>query len=248
MKNFRLSTLFLMAVLITSLVGGDVENSFAANDKDKKILIQARDTNAQPVDATGVIEWEVSDDEDDLLEVHTNPGGVAFGYVPFDVSEVEVTCENEEQSNSVEKELKANGTTVIRMMFDTDETNEDTDDANDELEIEVEVKDGIAKVEVEHGDEELEFEIDWIDEEDVIDEIVSRTDLTAEQIEEVITFEFEDTDDANEDQTELEELREENRALRQQITELTENLQNLELIIYEQIKVMLDTLESLRNQ
>ena len=47
---------------------------------------------------------------------------------------------------------------------------------------------------------------------------------------------------------ELQELREENKALRQQITELTERLQNLELIIQEQIKVMLDTLVSLKNQ
>ena len=47
-----------MGVLVTGLVGGEIENSFAVNDKDKKVLIQVRDTNAQPVDATCVIEWE----------------------------------------------------------------------------------------------------------------------------------------------------------------------------------------------
>ena len=175
------------------------------------------------------------------MEAHTNPGGVASEYVPFNVSEVKIICENDDQSNSVENELKDNGTTVIRVMFESDETDE-------ELEIEVEVEDDIAKVDIEHGDEELEFEIDWTDEEGVIDEIVSRTDLTREQIEEVITFEFEDTDESNEDQTELEELREENKELRQQIKDLTEKLQNFELIIQEQIRVMLDTLESLKNQ
>ena len=242
-----------MAVLVTGLIGGDIENSFAANDRDKKVLIQVRDTNAQPIDATCIIEWDVSDNEEEI-EVQTNSGGIASGFVPSNVSEVEITCESDEQSKSVENELKENGTTVIRVMFDSDktnddsdETNDDSDETNDELEIEVEVEDGIAKIEIEHGDEDQEFEIDWISEEDVIDEIVSRTDLTRERIEEVITFEFDDSDETN-DELEIEELREENKALRQQITELTERLQNLELIIQEQIKVMLDTLESLKNQ
>ncbi len=180
---------------------------------------------------------------------------MASGYVPSSVSEVEVACKVGNQSNSVEEDLKSNGTTVIRVMFDLDETNDDSDESNEELEIEVEVEDDTAKVEVYYDDKELEFEMDWSNEQDVIEEIASRTDLTAEEIEEVITFEFEDTyetnddsDESNDDQAEIEELREENKALRQQIIELNERLQNLELIIQEQIKVMLDTLESFKNQ
>lgn len=240
-----------MAVLVTGLIGGEIENSFAANDKDKKVLIQVRDTNAQPLDATCVIEWEVPDNGDDeTIEVITNPGGIASGRVPSDVSEVEVTCESDEQTNSVEKELKKNGTTVIRVIFDAQETDEESDETNDERDIDVEVEDDIAKVEVDYDGDELEFEMDWVDEQGVIDEIISRTGLTQEQIDEVITFEFDDdsSDETNDEQTELEELRVENEALRQQITELTERLLNLELIIQEQIRVMLETLESLRNQ
>ena len=109
MKNVRLGTLFLVTVLIAGLTGGEIENSFAANDKDKKVLIQVRDTDAQPIDAICTIEWGNSDDENDdsveSIEVHTNPGGVASGYVPHDVTEVEVTCENDEQENSVEKRI-----------------------------------------------------------------------------------------------------------------------------------------------
>ncbi len=318
-----------MIVLVTGLVGGEIGNSFAVNDKDKKVLIQVRNSNNEPLGAKCVIEWETSDDNEKELEVQTNAGGVASGYVPSSVSKVEVACKVDDQSNSIKEDLKSTGTTVIRVMFDSVETNDDSDESNDELEIEVEVEDNTAKVEVYYDDKELEFEMDWSNKQDIIDEIASRTDLTVEEIEEVITFEFEDkvetnddsdesndeleievevedntakvevyyddkelefemdwsnkqdiideiasrtdltveeieevitfefedkvetnddSDESNDEQTELEELREENKALRQQIRELTERLQNLELIIQEQIRVMLDTLESLKNQ
>jgi len=61
-----------------------------------------------------------------------------------------------------------------------------------EIEIEVEIEDGIAEIKVEFGDEELEFEMEWVDKQTTIDEISLRTGLSLDQIEAFISFEFED--------------------------------------------------------
>jgi len=70
----------------------------------------------------------------------------------------------------------------------------------EEIEIEVEIEDGIAKIEVEFDGQELEFELEETDRDSIIDEIIERTGLTREQIEDVIKFEVEE-DEHEEERT-----------------------------------------------
>ena len=72
-----------------------------------------------------------------------------------------------------------------------EECDDGTDKTNDEeeIEIDVEIEDGIAKIEVKIGDEELEFELEETDRELIIQYIADNTDLTIEEIETFIEFE-----------------------------------------------------------
>ncbi|MBI1663156.1 MAG: hypothetical protein IS860_06655 [Nitrosopumilus sp.] len=72
---------------------------------------------------------------------------------------------------------------------------DDTDEFEDKLEIEVEVEDGIAKIQVENNGEKETFEVEWINEENTISEIASLTGLTISEIEQVIEFEIELVED-----------------------------------------------------
>jgi len=56
-----------------------------------------------------------------------------------------------------------------------DDDKNESEEFEEEIEIKVEIEDGIAKIEAEIGDKELEFEMDWIDEQTTIDEVVLRT-------------------------------------------------------------------------
>jgi hypothetical protein len=67
---------------------------------------------------------------------------------------------------------------------DDDKTNDD-----EEIEIDVEFEDGIAKIVVKIGDEELEFELEETDRDVIIQYIADHTDLTIEEIETFIEFE-----------------------------------------------------------
>ncbi|AFS82017.1 hypothetical protein NSED_01025 [Candidatus Nitrosopumilus sediminis] len=75
------------------------------------------------------------------------------------------------------------------------------DELEEEIEIEVEVEDGFAKIKVEINDEESKFEIEWIDEQTTIDEIVTLTGLTEDQVSSVITFEIESEEDDEENES-----------------------------------------------
>ena len=68
-------------------------------------------------------------------------------------------------------------------------------ETEDEVEIEVEIEDGIAEIKIEIEDKETRFEILWTDKLNTIEEIALRTDLTVEQISSLISFEFEDDDE-----------------------------------------------------
>jgi len=68
-----------------------------------------------------------------------------------------------------------------------DETNDE-----EEIEIDVEIEDGIAKIEVKIGDEKLEFELEETDRELIIQYIAEKTNLTIEEIETYMEFEEED--------------------------------------------------------
>ncbi len=142
---------------------------------------------------------------------------------------------------------------------------EDDEELEEKFEVEVEIEDGVAEVEV-----ELRFVLVFIDREDILDAIVTNTQLTKEQIlagleleiEEVtepiengdsgevtlegIFTEQENSNTENSDLTELERLQQENQQLHQEIERLQQKLYDLQQVIMEQIKVILDTLSSLR--
>jgi len=89
-----------------------------------------------------------------------------------------------------------------------DECTENGDDeTNDEQEIEikVEIEDGIAKIEVKIGDEELEFELEETDRELIIQYIAENTDLTIEEIETFIEFEEYENDEGQTIHVEIKE-------------------------------------------
>jgi len=81
------------------------------------------------------------------------------------------------------------------------------DETNDkqEIEIKVEIEDGIAKIEVKIGDEELEFELEETDRELIIQYIAENTDLTIEKIEAYIEFEEYENDEGQTIHVELKE-------------------------------------------
>jgi len=87
---------------------------------------------------------------------------------------------------------------TVEIEVDTDEEVEDTDE---EIKIEVEIEDGIAKIEVEFDGQELEFDLEETDRDAIIDEIIERTGLTREQIEDVIKFEVEEDEDEHEERS-----------------------------------------------
>jgi hypothetical protein len=89
-----------------------------------------------------------------------------------------------------------------------DECTENVDDeTNDEeeIEIEVEFEDGIAKIVVKIGDEELEFELEETDRDLIIQYISENTDLTIEEIKTFIEFEEDENDEGETIRVELKE-------------------------------------------
>ena len=90
-----------------------------------------------------------------------------------------------------------------------DECTENGDDETnyeEEIEIGVEIENGIAKIEVKIGDDELEFELEETDRELIIQYIADNTDFTIEEIETYIEFEEYENDEG---QTIVIELKEE---------------------------------------
>jgi len=81
-----------------------------------------------------------------------------------------------------------------------DETNDE-----EEIEIKVEIEDGIAKIVVKIGDEELEFELEETDRELIIQYIAENTDLTIEEIETFIEFEEYENDEGKTIHVEIKE-------------------------------------------
>lgn len=76
---------------------------------------------------------------------------------------------------------------------------EEERESESEIEIEVELEDGTAKIEAEFGDEYLEFETEWVDEQTTIDEIALKTGLSIEEIEDAVVFDFDESEGEEED-------------------------------------------------
>ena len=115
------------------------------------------------------------------------PSILSLGNVAFAQEEIEVEL-TEEVGISAEEQTEA----------------EEAEEAEEEkgIEIEVEIEDGIAKIEVEFDGQELEFELEETDRDSIIDEIIERTGLTREQIEDVIKFEVEEEEEEDQEERE----------------------------------------------
>lgn len=82
-------------------------------------------------------------------------------------------------------------------------------DSSGEIEVEVEIENGVAKVKVEINDVEQRFRLQTADRDEIIAEIVAKTDLTEDEVRANIKFENEDTDD--DDDSGRSEVRERSR-------------------------------------
>jgi len=134
---------------------------------------------------------KISDSADDkhVLICHNPPGN------PENVHSIRVSI------NSVSAHLQHGdtlGECEDAILYD------ETDD-NEEIEIEVEFKDGIAKIEVKIGDEELTLQLEETDRELIIQYIAANTDLTIEKIETYIEFEEDENDEGQNINIEIKE-------------------------------------------
>jgi len=81
---------------------------------------------------------------------------------------------------------------------------DETDD-NDEIKIEIEIEDGIAKIVVKIGDEVLNFDLEETDRELIIQYIADNTDLTIEEVETYLEYEEDENDEGQTIHVELKE-------------------------------------------
>jgi len=143
---------------------------------------------------------------------------------------------------------------------------EDDDELEEKFKVEIDTEDGMSEVEV-----ELRFVLDSTDRDEIIASIVDQSQLDRNLLVDVIEIDESDdsfgglTDDSDsfsddsdfdgliddsenqELRDENEELREENQQLRDEIDDLREQLANLNTVLMEQIRVIMDTIASLKS-
>lgn len=134
------------------------------------------------------------------------------------------------------------------------------DELEEKFKVEIDSRGGISEVEV-----ELRYVLDSTDRNEIITSIITQSQLDRDLILDAIDSQndsddsdsFEDNSDVITDQTfddsELVDLRAENRALqeenqilREEVNDLREELANLNQVLMEQIRVIMDTLAALR--
>jgi len=144
---------------------------------------------------------------------------------------------------------------------------EDDDELEEKFKAEIETEDGVSEVEV-----ELRFVLDSTNRDDIISSIIEQSQLDRDLLRDVIEIDDEsddsfdgltddsdsfsddrDSDDLIDDsenkelREENKELREENQLLRDEINDLREQLANLNTVLMEQIRVIMDTISSLKS-
>lgn len=115
--------------------------------------------------------------------------------------EVEITIENKKDKTKI-KIKQETGKSEKEIEDEIEELEKKLGTEEEELEIGVEIEDGLAKVEIENGDEQ-EFTLRTTDKEKILSEIASRLNLSVEQIRNVTEFEIEETE--TDDEMEVEE-------------------------------------------
>lgn len=127
---------------------------------------------------------------------------------------------------------------------------EDDDELEEKFKVEIEIEDNMSEVEV-----ELRYVLDSTDRDEIISSIIEQSHLDRDLLVDAIDVRVESNDDSSDDisdsddsdNSELEELREENQLLREENNDLREQLANLNNILIEQIRVIMDTLATLRS-
>ena len=164
----------------------------------------------ESVGISDTVEIEVDTDEEEVedtdeeIEIEVEiEDGIAIIEVEFGDEELEFEIEWIDEQTTIAEIAIRTGLSIdeiersITFEMD-DEEREDEVDTDEEIEIEVEIEDGIAKIEAEFDGQELEFDLEETDRDAIIDEIIERTGLTREQIEDVIEFEVEEEDEHEE--------------------------------------------------
>lgn len=125
---------------------------------------------------------------------------------------------------------------------------DDDDKLEEKFKVEIEMEDNFSEVEV-----ELRYILDSTNRDDIISSIIEHSQLDIDLLEDALEIQMESDDDTTDD-TELKqlrvennELRHENQELREKNNDLQEQLANLNNILMEQIRVIIDTLADLKS-
>jgi len=160
------------------------------------------EVNTDEEELEGTDKEEVETDEEIEIEVEIEDG-IAKIEVEFEDEELEFEIEWIDEQTTIAEIAIRTGLSIdeiegsITFEMDDEEREEEVE-TDEEIEIEVEIEDGIAKIEVEFDGQELEFDLEETDRDAIINEIIERTGLTREQIEDVIKFEEEEEDEREE--------------------------------------------------
>ncbi len=210
----KLGTLFLFTILILGMVSyynSDLNShSFAESSLNTPLLTAFADSDDDAMDdASGAIadankEIEKADKKiakaadkgkDTLLSEEKLSEArelLAMAEASFDDGNYDDAEDLAEEAKDLASESRGKLIGKTQEDLEVEEELDDNSDDEFEIEIEVEIENGIAKIEVEFGDEELEFEMKWVDKQTTVDEISLRTGLSLDQIDASISFEFED--------------------------------------------------------
>ncbi|OVE74520.1 hypothetical protein BVX95_02310 [archaeon D22] len=166
--------------------------------------------SAQEVDTLLEVKREAfSEDEKFEIEVDFDDGQAEVEVeIRFALDTDNLTQIKEEivQRTLLERDRVEAAVNSTRFIVADDDLDDDKDEREDELEIEVEIEDGKAFIEIQIGNDEIEFVIETVDREEIIQDIVSRTNFTLNQVSEVIEFkEGSDMEEDSSDDVEEEE-------------------------------------------
>ena len=238
MKKYDTAIFFLLAVLVLSIPTGF---AFASEDN-------------------GDDRYDDDDRDDDMSSDSSKTSGFLERKVRSETLgfQTEISIEIEFVSNITDTNQLIDEIidrfSLTREEADKELRTERSDDQRleEKFQVEIEKRGNTSKVEV-----ELETVIDSTSRGEILDAIVKNSQLTREQINEELRFDSDDNDNNasprneirdNSDSTELEKLRQENQHLRDEIKQLDQKPDDLQQIIMEQMKVIMDTLKNLKSQ
>ncbi|MDH3853345.1 MAG: hypothetical protein OES23_02720 [Nitrosopumilus sp.] len=268
MKKYDTAIFFLLAVLVLSIPTGF---AFASEDNgddryddddrdDDRYDDDDRDDDRYDDDDRDDDRYDDDDRDDDMSSDSSKTSGFLERKVRSETLgfQTEISIEIEFVSNITDTNQLIDEIidrfSLTREEADKELRTERSDDQRleEKFQVEIEKRGNTSKVEV-----ELETVIDSTSRGEILDAIVKNSQLTREQINEELRFDSDDNDNNasprneirdNSDSTELEKLRQENQHLRDEIKQLDQKPDDLQQIIMEQMKVIMDTLKNLKSQ